>query len=189
MGQVNRRLDSLVRTLAILALLLAVLCLHPRRLQAASEQDLEYQVKAAFLLNFTKFIEWPPAAFTDSNSPFTVCIMGTDPFGRSLEQIVEGETVNSRKLIVQRIIQGPPPKSCQVLFAGKAERDVSKILSGLGPGVLSVGEGPGFLRDGGMIAFVLENRRVRFDINQTVAENASLNFSSKLLSVARSVEK
>jgi hypothetical protein len=183
------RLCRGLRTLAIRALLLTVFCPNPCLLQAASEQDLEYQVKAAFLLNFTKFIEWPPTAFADSNSPFTICILGSDPFGRFLQQLMEGETVDSRKLIVHRIVQSPPPKTCQVLFAGKSEKDVSKILSGLGPGVLSVGEGPGFLRNGGMITFVLENRRVRFDINQTVAENALLSFSSKLLSVARSVEK
>ena len=80
-------------------------------------------------------------------------------------------------------------KACQVLFISKSEKDVAKILPALGPGVLTVGEGEISIRDGGMIAFVIENRRVRFDINQTAAENAGLKLSSKLLSVARSVEK
>jgi hypothetical protein len=99
-----------------------------------------------------------------------------------------GEVVNRRKVAAQRIKRAPPPKSCQVLFAGGSEKDLSKILPGLGPGVLSVGEGETFLRDGGMIAFVVENRRVRFEINRTAADNAGIKLSSRLLSVAKSVE-
>ena len=78
---------------------------------------------------------------------------------------------------------------CQVLFVSMPEKELLKFFPGVGPGVLTIGEGEGFVRDGGMIAFVLENHRVRFDINQTAAENAGLKLSSKLLSVARSVEK
>jgi len=97
--------------------------------------------------------------------------------------------VNGRKVAVQRIKRAPEPRSCQVLFIGGAERNITKTLAGLGPGVLTVGEGEGFLHGGGMISFVIDNRRVRFDINQTVAENARLKVSSRLLSVARLVEK
>ncbi|HEY6389748.1 MAG TPA: YfiR family protein, partial [Bryobacteraceae bacterium] len=156
---------------------------------AAADQPQEYQVKAAFLLNFTKFIDWPATAFGASDSPVAICILGDDPFGAALDQIVEGEVVDGRKISVQRIKRAPPPKSCQVLFAGKPEKAALKILPGLGPGVLTVSEGESFARSGGMIAFVIENRRVRFDINLTVAENAGLKLSSKLLSVARTVEK
>ena len=145
-------------------------------------------MKAAFLLNFTKFIEWPADAFASERSPIAICVLGDDPFGNSLDQIVEGESVNARKLVVARINHAPAPKSCQVLFIGRSGND-NKILTGLGPGVLTVGEGGSFLRDGGMIAFVVENRRVRFDINQTAVESAKLKMSSKLLTVARSVKK
>jgi len=146
-------------------------------------------VKATFLLNFTKFVEWPAAAFEDAASPISICILGDDPFQGILNQLVEGEVVNGRRVTVQKIRRAPSPKSCQILFAGKPEKDLPAVLAAVGPGVLTVGEGPDFLREGGIIAFVVENRRVRFDINQSAAANASLILSSRLLSVARTVEK
>ncbi len=102
--------------------------------------------------------------------------------------MVEGETAGSRRIEVQEVGR-QPPKSCQIVFAGGSEKDLAKLLAHWGPGTLTVGEGDRFLRDGGMIAFVLENRLVRFDINQAAATRAALRISSKLLSVARSVEK
>jgi len=149
----------------------------------------EYQVKAAFLLNFTKFIEWPANAFADSGSPFSICILGRDPFGRALDDFAEGEAVSDRKLVVRRINESPAAQTCQLVFVDSAGKDLGRILGGFGRGVLTVGEGERFLRDGGMIAFVIENRRVRFDINQSAVEGVGLKISSKLLSVARSVEK
>jgi YfiR/HmsC-like len=156
---------------------------------AAADESLEYQVKAAFLLNFTKFVEWPPAAFEATDSPIAICILGEDPFGAALDQMVAGEVVSGRKLAVRRLKGAPAPKSCQALFIGKADKEALKIPAGQGAGVLTIGEGEAFVREGGMIAFVLDNRRVRFSINQSAAENAGLKLSSKLLSVARSVEK
>jgi hypothetical protein len=172
---------------ALLCLTLALGTLSKLRSWAADE-SLEYQVKAAFLLNFTKFIEWPPAAFELPNSPVTICILGEDPFGGSLNQIVAGESVNGRNIAVLRIDRPPAQKVCQVLFWGKSNAP-SKAVPELGPGVLTVGEGERFVREGGMIGFLIDNRRVRFDINQSKAEGAGLKLSSKLLSVARTVEK
>jgi hypothetical protein len=153
----------------------------------AEELPLEYQVKAAFLMNFTKFVQWPPAAFTDTAAPLSICILGDDPFGSAVDQLIQGEIANGRKLAVQRLHNPPPPKSCQVLFVDKSGKETSKTLAALGPGVLTVGQGDGFLHAGGMIAFVIENRRVRFDINQAAAQSAGLAVSSKLLNVARQV--
>ena len=155
---------------------------------ADAESPLEYQVKAAFLLNFTRFVDWPPEAFPNSEAPFTICIYGGDPFGGALERTVEGETVNGRPVAIRRIGLSQP-HACQVVFADRQQKDVSRLLAGLGAGVLTVGETDQFLREGGMIAFHLENRRVRFDINQSAATRAGLRLSSKLLSVARNVEK
>jgi YfiR/HmsC-like len=177
-----------VRNPAILLSLVIGLSLAVSNSQAADD-SLEYQVKAAFLLNFIKFTEWPASAFADSDSPISICILGVDPFGSGLEQVVAGESVNGRKVTVQRIRRAPPPKVCQVLFLSRAEKDVDKILPALGPGVLTVGEGDSFIHDGGIISFIIENRRVRFDVNPTPARNAGLNLSSKLLNVARSVER
>ena len=165
-----------------------LLCLAIPPSYAASDEPPEYQVKAAFLLNFTKFIEWPTASFEAPDSPITICVLD-DPFGGALDQLVAGEVVNGRKVAVQRIKHTPAPKTCQVLFISRSQKEAAKILPTVGPGVLTVGEGTRFIRDGGIIAFVLENRRVRFDVNTTAAENARLKVSSKLLNVARSVGK
>lgn len=176
-----------MRSAGILVGLLAALPVQFSAL--AADQTPEYAVKAAFLLNFTKFIEWPAAAFESSGSPLCMCILGDDPFGSVLDQLVQDESVNGRKLVVQRIRRQPRPKSCQVLFISKLEKDIPEILAGLESGVLTVSDRDGFLREGGMIAFVIENRHVRFDINQRAAVSARLALSARLLSVARSVQK
>lgn len=187
MEQVIRNHFGLLRKSAfLLALISGAAGPIPTFLQA--EEPLEYDVKAAFLLNFTKFIEWPAEAFA-SPAQISICILGEDSFGSTLDQIVSGEAVNGRKVTVQRIKRPPPPRTCQILFVSKSEKEVAKTLSALGPGVLTVGERETFVREGGMIAFVIEERRVRFDINQGAAEKAGLKLSSKLLGVARSVEK
>ena len=168
-----------------LAIALGLVSLFPGR---AAGQSVEYQVKAAYLLNFTRFIDWPPEAVATPDAPLSICILGDDPFGSTLDQIAGGEVVNGRKITVQRVKVAPMPKSCGVLFVSRQAKEI-KIPPGLGPGVLTVGEGEDFIRAGGMIAFVIDDRRVRFDINQTVAENARFRLSSKLLSVARVVGK
>jgi len=170
------------------AILLCLITGLLRQATAADEQSLEYQVKAAFLLNFTKFTEWPGSVFPSPTSPFTICIMGTDPFGSSLEQITRGEAVNGHRIAIERIKRGSRPQACQVLFMSRVEKGSGTVLADLGSGVLTVGEGDGFLQDGGMISFVIENRRTRFDVNPTTAEAAGLKLSSRLLSVARSVK-
>jgi hypothetical protein len=152
----------------------------------AVEEPTQYQVEAAFLLNFTKFVEWPAAAFESPTSPIAICILGDDPFGRSLDHLIEGEQVNGRRVTVQRLKRSPAPNMCQVLFLGSAAEGPRMPP---GAGVLTVGEGEEFLRQGGMIAFVIENRRVRFSVNQSAAERVGLKLSSRLLRVARSVER
>src|SRR5690242_19703066 len=107
----------------------------------AADQPLEYDVKAAFLLNFTRFIEWPPAAFADDQAPFAICVLGKDPFGRVIDDVVRGESVNGRALSIRRIAQQPPPQSCQVLFLEGGMKDAPKNIEGVGRGVLTVGEG------------------------------------------------
>jgi hypothetical protein len=170
-----------------LRVFLPVLSLWSGLGQTASPADapsLEYKVKAAFLLNFTKFIEWPASQDTDAGAPFTICVLGENPFGPVLDQIIEGETVNGHKLAVRRI--GPSEvKSCKVVYVARNEKNLPKIIE---PVVLTVGEGDEFLRDGGVISFVIDNRRVRFDVNRAAAARAGLTLSSKLLNVARSVD-
>jgi hypothetical protein len=156
---------------------------------AGPEDQPEYYVKAAFLLNFTRFVGWPAAAYSDTAAPFTICVLGPDPFGDTLDQLVEGESASGRKLEVKRLQQRPAAKTCQLVFVGRSEKEAADMINGLGPGVLTVGESDWFLRAGGMIAFVVVGRQVRFDINPRAASKASLTLSSRLLGVARSVQK
>lgn len=157
--------------------------------QGARPQLTEYQLKAAFLLNFTKFVDWPEAErVAAANTPFAICIYGDDPFGGALDQIIQGESVDGRRLIVRRLARSAP-ESCQVLFFGKSEPRMSHILSTLPGGVLTVGDSEQFLAEGGTIAFIVENRRVRFGINQRHARHAGLRISSKLLTLAKTVQR
>jgi hypothetical protein len=168
--------------LRVLALVYAAAALS---LNASAAPALaEYEVKAAFILNFTKFVEWPPSAFASADAPLTICILGEDPFGRVFDQIVEGESVNGHKIVVARL-PVEQQKTCHVIYAAVSPATQPSSSSP----VLTIGEGDEFLRRGGMIAFVLDNRHVRFDINLKAATNAGLRLSSKLLSVARSVER
>jgi hypothetical protein len=142
-------------------------------------------VKAGFLLNFLRFVEWPAPPARQAQEPFFICIIGDDPFRGILDRMVQDETVNGRPVVVRRLsrIQGP----CQLLFVSASVRDVFLLLRQSGPGVLTVGETSGFLDDGGMINFVVDNRRVRFDVHLAAASSASVRISSRLLSVARRV--
>lgn len=154
---------------------------HPAR---AAE---EYEVKAAFLLDFTKFVAWPPDAFAGPRSPLAICVLGDDPFGNALDEMVKGEAVSGHAVTVQRIRRAPESKACQVLYFATSEREAGKVLADLSPGILTVGEGDKFLREGGVIAFVIQDRRVRFDINQAAAERARLMLSSRLMMVAKTI--
>src|SRR5437660_427799 len=94
---------------------------HPGRRNSGSRCRLqpaasEYRVKAAFVLHFTRFVEWPATAFADADSPLEICILGKDPFGRLIDDVVQGESVNGRHLVVRRITEPPPAQRCQVLF-------------------------------------------------------------------------
>ncbi len=149
----------------------------------------EYAVKAAFLFNFTKFVEWPPAAYADERSPLKICVLGDDPFGKAL-QGVKGEEVGGRRLDLAHLDNDNHLEACHVLFVSRSERDrLPRILADLhGAPVLTVGDTPGFTDQGGMINFVLEGSKVRFDINQDAAERAGLKISSRLLALAKHVK-
>jgi len=149
----------------------------------------EYQVKAAFLFNFAKFVEWPPNSFSDASAPLRICVFGQDPFGQELRDITNEKTVNGRKLEVSNVADLQQARKCQILFISSSEKKrTQQMLTGLsGMGVLTVGDTKGFAEQGGMINFVLENDRVQFEVSRKAAEQAGLKISSKLLSVAKLV--
>ena len=149
----------------------------------------EYQVKAAFLFNYTKFIEWPPNSFSDASAPLRICVFGRDPFGEELRNITKGKIVNGRKLEVDQVADLGQARKCQILFIASSEKTPTKLtLEGLrGASVLTVGDNKGFAELGGMINFVLENDRVQFEVNHKAAQQAGLKVSSKLLNLAKHV--
>lgn len=160
----------------------------PRAVRA-QETLSEYQVKAAYLFNFLKFVEWPSDAFGDPLAPFVIGVVGEDPFGNALPQVVLGKTVQGRDLVVHVYRPGEDFRNAHILFVSASEKKkFSAILATLhGSSALTVSDAPGFLNAGGMIQFLNEDGRIRFGINVDAASRARLKMSSKLLSLAKVV--
>jgi hypothetical protein len=158
---------------------------------AQSQEASEYQVKAAFLYNFAKFVEWPPDPSRALNDPMTICIVGQDPFGTVLDEAVQGKTVSGHRLAIRRSKPGQSWRGCQIAFISSSEgKDLPSVLESLTrSGVLTVGETERFAQLGGMINFVIEQDRVHFEVNVEAAERAGLKISSKLLSLAKIVRE
>ena len=157
---------------------------------ATAQSASEYQVKAAFLYKFAKFVEWTPSAFRDAAAPLQICVFGRDPVGEELRSITHEKQVNGRKIEVRKVADFEQAKTCHILFIASSEKTQLKpILESLrATSVLTVGDTKGFVAQGGMINFVLENDRVEFEVNRKPADQAGLKISSKLLSVAKSVD-
>jgi hypothetical protein len=151
----------------------------------------EYQVKAAYLYNFSRFIEWPARPSAESSEPFAICVLGKDPFGSILDTTVSGQGTGAQSPVAKRLTKPEDALGCQILFVGASEEShLKEILSVLGKAsVLTVSDIPRFSERGGMIEFVLKGDRVRFEVNLTNAVNAGLAVSSDLLKVALAVRK
>lgn len=134
-------------------------------------------------------MEWPDGAFEGPTDSMVLCVVGDDPFGETLDTVVRGETLNGRPLVVLRTRNPSEIRDCHIVFVPRSERGRQEgILENLHDrGILTVGEADGFLTGGGIIRFVLEQNKVRFDINLQAAERSGLTMSSKLLRLARTV--
>lgn len=154
--------------------------------RARAADSVEYPVKAAFLYNFTRFVEWPGGALA-SSPQVTICVLGHDPFGAALDEAVAGKRVEGRPLAVRRLSGLEDLQPCPVLFVSASEEGrLPEILRRLqGAPVLMVGDSPEVARRGGVIGFYLEGNKVRFEVNPAAARAAGLKVSAKLLSVAR----
>jgi hypothetical protein len=169
--------------LAVFFLLLAGLS---RDSAAQATGTSEHAVKAAFLYNFAKFVEWPEGAFRSPVEPLTFCVLGEGPLGGELERTVVGKTVAGRPVAVRRLSQLAGFDECRILFVGSSERPrFDQILAAVGErAVLTVGEEEAFTRAGGIISFVVRQNRVRFRIERDPAVSAGLKLSSRLLELA-----
>ena len=168
------------------ACLLPGLVLNP---SARAQSPGEYEVKAVFLYNFAKFVEWPPNFPSEGNDPFVIGILGQDPFGAAVEQALLRKTINGRPLAIKRVKHAQDTRGCQILFisASESKRLKAHLAQLKGDPVLTVGDTENFAQEGGVIAFTLEDNRVRFEINVDAAQRAGLRISSRLLSLAKIV--
>jgi hypothetical protein len=156
---------------------------------AAAQRPAEYQVKAAYLYGFGRFVEWPASAPVAGDGSFVLCVLGDDPFGRLLDQAAEGALMKSQPVTVRRIGRAEDGGVCDTLFVSASEQPrLPRILSVLDRRpILTVGDSPEFAQRGGMIGFSMEGGRVRFTVNLAAAQNAGLMLQSELLRVAASV--
>ena len=178
--------------------LLATLVWGSSNVHPQTAKPTDYEVKAAYLANFVKFIEWPespsppPGGVAPADETFAICVLGQDPFGPALDAALAGENLGRRPLIPRRVANAREAAACRVVFFGEDDRTLRKDLASLeGTKVLTVSDQPDFLKRGGMIQFVLQGNppRVRFEVNLMAAKKAGLNLSSELLKVAADVRR
>ena len=172
-----------------MVLLLLILLVFAPGAGAQANPPSEYQIKAAFLFSFAKFIDWPPSSFASAQSPFAICILGADPFGKTIDDALAGKTIGDHAVVVQRAKDATEARHCQMVFVSSSEKQhIPDILARLqGANVLIVGEAEHFASSGGTIELMLEQNRIRFAINTDAAETAGLRISSKLLALAKIV--
>jgi hypothetical protein len=165
--------------------LLALAFAAPAQAQAPTG---EAQVKAAFVYNFLKFVEWPPGSFRP-DEPLVVAVVGDGPTAEATTQFLSAKLVGSRPLVVRRATWDGPLEGVHAVFVTESDAGrLRRILAAASmAGVLSIGEGAGFASSGGVIALVVDERKVRFDIDMDVAQTAGLRVSSKLLALTRVV--
>jgi len=193
----QRAVKLILRRLGILIVALSVsLSWAPDAFAQArdSSDSSEYLIKAGFIFNFAKFVEWPATAFAQPDSPIVIGILGMDPFGTIIDQIVQDKKIGARGFVVKRLKWGNDIKElrdCKILFVSASEKahidEVVQIVKG--QPILTVGETPGFAERGGIIRFTVEDNRVRFEINVEAAHQAELTISSRLLTLARIVQQ
>jgi hypothetical protein len=188
-GSCARRLAYLARGFLAAAGLVCAF-LSPRNLPAQVPRPTEYEVKAAYLSHFGGFVEWPARASAPTD-PFYICVLGQDPFGPLLEAALKDETVGGAPMAARRLSGVEEAAGCRILFVSASkEPQLSATLAALGKSnILTVSDISDFTRRGGMIQFVLEGNRVRFEINLAAAQRAGLTLSSELLKVAVAIRR
>ncbi len=156
--------------------------------QGQESHPTESQVKAAYLFNFGKFVQWRADGVASQDS-FAICILGKDPFGATLDSTVEGESLDGRKITVRRLASNQAATHCDILFISPSEEGrLPTILAAVRhQATLTVSDMPHFAERGGMIGFVTQQDRIRFEVNRNSAEESHIVLSSELLKVATKV--
>ncbi|HUP39316.1 MAG TPA: YfiR family protein [Vicinamibacterales bacterium] len=158
----------------------------PVRAQSA----LEYNVKAALLLNFARFIEWPDGAFANPGAPVEVCVFAPSPFGDALTNALEGELVSGRTLTAREVRTAADSAGCHLLFVPDgSELRAAALVRHTGPHTVTVGETRRFEEIGGAVSFVVESGRVRFNVNLQPVEHRGIRISARMLKLANRVDR
>ncbi len=179
----------IIKRLTLISVLLCGIALHSLAPSLAlPEPPTESRIKAAYLLNFARFVTWPDAAFESSVSPIVLCVLGNGPIDKALPTI-QYKRVQDRPLVIRRILTMEELSPCHMLFVGETEaQHVQKILSELKTRpILTVSSLPEFARRGGMLSFIRVENKIRFEANITTTRLAGLSISSRLLKLARLV--
>jgi len=166
---------------------LAMLIWGPN-VSAESMQSKEYLIKAAFLYNFIKFVDWPSESFKNDAAPINLYVLGDDPFGEALDTI-RGKRVKGRRLVIKQVRRVEQIEGAHLLFISTSEKGrVKQILKSLADApVLTISEMEGFGQNGGIINFITVDNKIQFEINSEKAEQHKLRISSQLLKLARIV--
>ncbi len=171
-------------------LILALLGLGMPALGQEKRSAEEYELKAAFLLNFAKFVEWPPPARPPPGAPVRIGIVGKDPSGGTIQNSLNGKTVNEGPIVVEIIERAEQAQGCHLLFVPSGDRDLEAVIlkAVKGRPVLTVGEREGFLQSGGLFNFYSEDKKLRLELDNDSIRSAGMVVSSKLLRLARIVK-
>jgi hypothetical protein len=156
----------------------------------AEELNREYAIKAAYLYQFSRYVQWPAQSFAGDQAPLVLGVLGADPFRDILDAIARTKQVEGRSIVIRRFSSMAEYTPCHILFVASSagpEQTAAAIRKLRGAAVLLVGEEPGFADHGGSVNFFLDDNRIRFEINTEVAKKGQLKISSKLLSLARIV--
>jgi hypothetical protein len=187
----ERALPRLLGPVSLPLAILSLVLFASLRSGAQQPKASEFQVKAAYLYNFGRFVEWPDQNASDKNEAFEICVLGADPFGPALDAVVASQTIDGKSLSAKRISKPQEVDSCRILFISSSEEaHLKEVLTALNKtSVLTVSDIPRFSERGGMIGFILDGDRVRFDVNLAKTHGAGLTLSSELLKVATNVRK
>lgn len=187
-----------MRQLALaIGLPLVLLAATAPQAHAQDTDSSEYLIKAGFIYNFASLVQWPSTSFSQADSPIVIAVLGEDHFGETLDHVLQGKKIDGHPFVIKRFrsvseltksVAGP--RECQILYVSSSAiphlSEAIQVVRGLP--ILTIGEIPGFAKSGGIINFVLENNRIRFEVNVQAARDADLNISSRLLTLARIVQ-
>lgn len=192
--QARPTITRLTLAMMMLPILLAVtpITAHAQDIEATPE----YLIKAGFIYNFANLVQWPSASFSQGGSPIVIAILGEDHFASTLDRVLQGKKIDGHPFVIRRLKSVSElksianPKDCQILYvSSSATSHLGEAIQAVrGLPILTIGEMPGFATSGGIINLVVEDNRVRFEVNVKAAKDADLNISSRLLALARIVQ-